>query len=234
MVEPYYQDEWVTIYLGDCREILPQLPKVDLVLTDPPYGIDYVTSWRSHWDKLVRPIVGDRDASYEDVWAMCSHLIKEDRHCYIFADFDTSDFTKQQLYPLYPALRIKNGLVWDKGNCSVGDLEGDYGDQWELIIFATKGRRLLNGNRDRNILHYNRVSPSNLLHPTQKPENLISYLITKSTALNEVILDPFLGSGTTCYCAKKLNRKSIGIEIEEKYCEIAANRCQQSVMELNI
>jgi len=69
-------------------------------------------------------------------------------------------------------------------------------------------------------------------HPAAKSVEICSDLINRlSTGL---VLDPFLGSGTTCYCAKKLNRKSIGIEIEEKYCEIAARRCSQEVMELNI
>ena len=71
-------------------------------------------------------------------------------------------------------------------------------------------------------------------HPTQKPVELVDKLILGISDEAETILDPFLGSGTTCYCAKKLNRYSIGIEIEEKYCEIAANRCRQSVFELNI
>ena len=71
-------------------------------------------------------------------------------------------------------------------------------------------------------------------HPTSKPIGLIMKLITLGSVTGNTILDPFLGSGTTCYCAKKLNRYSIGIEIEEKYCEIAAKRCSQEVMELNI
>ena len=71
-------------------------------------------------------------------------------------------------------------------------------------------------------------------HPTQKPNQIIAHLIARYSKPNDLILDPFLGSGTTAYCAKKLNRRCIGIEIEEKYCEIAANRCRQMVMELNV
>ena len=71
-------------------------------------------------------------------------------------------------------------------------------------------------------------------HPSQKPRKLISALINYASKPNDLILDPFLGSGTTAYCAKKLNRKCIGIEISEKYCEIAVKRCSQSVMELGI
>jgi len=69
-------------------------------------------------------------------------------------------------------------------------------------------------------------------HPTEKPEGFVTYLIQPACGEGGVLLDPFLGSGTTCFCAKKLNRYSIGIEIEEKYCEIAARRCSQEVMEL--
>lgn len=76
--------------------------------------------------------------------------------------------------------------------------------------------------------------PSCTQHPCSKPEKLWSRIICDRTDIGQLILDPFLGSGTTCYCAKKLNRHSIGIEIEEKYCEIAAKRCSQEVMELGI
>lgn len=69
-------------------------------------------------------------------------------------------------------------------------------------------------------------------HPVEKPEGFVSYLIQPATSEGDIILDPFLGGGTTCFCAKKLNRRSIGIEIEERYCELAARRCSQEVMEL--
>ena len=71
-------------------------------------------------------------------------------------------------------------------------------------------------------------------HPTQKPQKIMAYIIANYTNLDDLIYDPFLGSGTVAWVAKKLNRKCIGIEIEEKYCEISANRCRQTVMELNL
>ncbi len=78
------------------------------------------------------------------------------------------------------------------------------------------------------------LTPGHFAHPAKMILPLQRWLIEKYTKTGDIILDPFLGSGTTCYCAKKLNRYSIGIVIEEKYCEIAAKRCSQEVMELNI
>jgi DNA modification methylase len=99
---------------------------------------------------------------------------------------------------------------------------------WELIQVRSLGR--LNGQRDSAVLHYSGRGNELLLHPTQKPEELISYLISKVVA--NLILDPFMGSGTTLRAAKNLGRKAIGIEIEERYAEIAARRMQQSVLPL--
>jgi len=87
-------------------------------------------------------------------------------------------------------------------------------------------------DKPSKVYHYPRVNPS--IHPTQKPDSLFCRIISDYSIDTTLILDPFLGSGTTCYCAKKLNRYSIGIEIEEKYCEIAAKRCSQEVMDFSL
>ena len=152
---------------------------------------------------------------------------------YCFTPIDClNDIIRRQLifwsplahFPLsYTAIHI-----WDKNQGCVSEYER---------IFERYGHRLC------HLYRYNSVnSPVSakfagdvfLKHPSQKPQKLISCLITDYTSPGNLILDPFLGSGTTCYCAKKLNRYSIGIEIEEKYCEIAAKRCSQGVMRLEV
>jgi len=194
-MKPYYQDNYVTIYHGDCREILPQLPSksVDLVLTDPPFPDQH-------------PEYGDCNITFLDEFN-CRQLI------FWSAKVD---------FPLsYTAIHI-----WDKR-------AGGLGSFYERIFER-------NGQRVYRVFGFS--SPSNKVradytqdkvygHPSQKPYKLIDQLILMCNSAN-LILDPFLGSGTTCYCAKKLNRKCIGIEIEEKYCEIAANRCRQMVFDL--
>jgi DNA modification methylase len=222
---PYYQDDWATIYHSDCREILPSLDKVDLVLTDPPYGKSYVTAWRSQGDPLRVPVTGDRDLSIlVAVWPLCMDLLRENRHWYAFAS---------------PLMISKAGailaghkhiLVWDKGDRgTVGDLECGFGEAWEAIFYGMKGRRHLNGARPRTVIRRDWSATMDPVHPTVKPMSLLGQLVKWSSSSEEVVLDPFMGSGTTLRAAKDLNRKSIGIEIEEKYCEIAANRLSQEV-----
>ena len=215
-MKPYYQDEWVTIYHGDCREILPQLPKVDLVLTDPPYGINYQADGFSKWNakhlsapvKSLDLVIGDD--STPDIRWIC-------------------DYPQWAIwgFPYLYDKRATGWLIWRKhGDNSP---KAPMSSPVEMLMTNLwKGFKLVEAiwcgyMRDNGEYRF--------AHPTQKPQKVMDYLITKSEG---IILDPFLGSGTTTYCAKKLNRKCIGIEIEEKYCEIAAKRCSQSVMNLSV
>ena len=195
MIKPYYQDKWVTIYHGDCREVLPQLDvKVDLVLTDPPYpdgGIGYCGD--TPIDLLNQ--VSSRQLVF---WSA--------------------------IYP-FP-LEYSTIHIWDK--CVGG------GAEYERI-FERNGQCRYHCYRAMIITNPVRAKINREImtgHPSQKPQRLIDRLVLDYSKVGDLVLDPFLGSGTTCFCAKKLNRYSIGIEIEEKYCEIAARRCSQEVMEL--
>tara|TARA_R100000049_G_C1935994_1_gene79866 strand:+ start:70 stop:654 length:585 start_codon:yes stop_codon:yes gene_type:complete len=194
-MKPYYQDEWVTIYHGDCREILPELPKVDLVLTDPPYPSQHLE-------------YGNSDIKFLKVLE-CLQLVF---------------WSARDNFPLdYTAIHI-----WDKNCGTITTYER---------IFERNGQtnyKLFRDQPPRTRVMAQMVRDVVTGHPSQKPQKVVSRLVADYSNVDNLILDPFLGSGTTAYCAKKLNRKCIGIEIEEKYCEIAANRCRQSVMTLNI
>ncbi|MFO7935843.1 MAG: site-specific DNA-methyltransferase [Bacteroidales bacterium] len=207
-MKPYYQDKWVKIFHGDCREILPQLDvKVDLVLTDPPYGIDYAA----------HPIVG-KGKSQSNHKPMEWDSSRFEDLVGILGRAGQSIIWGGNYYSL-PL--TKSWLVWYKRDAppSMGDAElawsnlGVNTQVFDCPIAAVNSERIG--------------------HPTQKPVALFCWCLA-FVPNAKIILDPFLGSGTTCYCAKKLNRYSIGIEIEEKYCEIAAKRCCQEVMELNV
>jgi len=226
-MEPYYQDKWVTIYHGDCREILPQLDvKVDLVLTDPPYFLP-----AKHYEtrRAFPRSLGDLsilefffDATLRD----CINNLKRTGFIYLFCDGQSYPVFYVKLYSLVKSLRP---LIWDKKTSINGY---SWRHQHELILFAEMAEAEPIKTGDGDILRFNAEAIDDREHPSQKPSDLISTLIGKSTKETDFVLDPFLGSGTTCYCAKKLNRYSIGIEIEERYCEIAARRCSQEVMEL--
>jgi len=201
MVTPYYQDSAVTIYHGDCRDILPHLEKADLVLTDPPYGIgDRMQggTWGSKekyadfrkWDVAPLP---------ETLAAVCAlgHQIIVWGGNY---------------FELGPS---RCWLVWDKKNAvpTMADCEL----AWTNLDKPAKRLSLGVG------VHVHG-------HPTEKPLQLFTWCISQAVDVHTII-DPFMGSGTSLRAAKNLCISSIGIEIEEKYCEIAANRMSQEVLQ---
>ena len=215
-MKAYYQDKWVTIYHGDCREILPQLDvKMDLVLTDPPYGRDEIKNNPSRGKLAVAKDYGlgewDRKPADKELLML---IISKAKHSIIFGG---------NYFELPPS---SCWLVWDKDNQGT-----DFADcELAWTNFNSAVRKYL--WRWSGMLQEPYTPRDYRCHPTQKPSGLFSLIIADYSVANDLIFDPFLGSGTTCFCAKKLNRYSIGIEIEEKYCEIAARRCSQEVMEL--
>lgn len=213
-MKPYFQDDAVTIYHGDCREVLPQLPKVDLVLTDPPYGIDYQSARRIGWQRKAK-IQGDDEFP---LWMF--EELKPRKAMFVWCRWD--------ILPILPL--PKSFIVWDKGNHSMGNLEHEYGRQWEAIAFYPSSEHKFI-YRPTDIISVMRVPPDKLVHPNEKPVEVASKLLSANEG--NLILDPFMGSGTTLRAAKNLGRKAIGIEIEEKYCEIAAKRMAQTVMDLS-
>lgn len=217
-MKPYYSHAGIEIYLGDCREILPTLPKVDLVLTDPPYGIA-LSNHAAGKQRSLRDwsIIGDdsQDAGKAAPALLC--------------DMPTIAFASA-MKP-WPG-KWRQHLVWDKGpNAGFGgDPERCWMLSWELIQVRNNGP--LNGKRQPSIIRFAPVQSEYKDHPTPKPEALMRYLVGKATKEGDIILDPFMGSGTTLVAAKNLNRRAIGIEIEERYCEIAAKRLSQEVLDL--
>ena len=207
VMTPYYEHAGQTIYHGDCREILPGLPKCDLLLTDPPYGIGRdgkPPSTSSHgghkgyefmgWDNEPPSI-----ATFEQIrgWAT-----------------DGVIWGANYFPPLPPG---PGWLVWDKGQ-RLDQADGE---------LAWSSRRA-----PLRIFTLNRVAlmGDGAVHPTQKPLALFKWCIALFPNA-QTILDPFMGSGTTLVAAKNLGRKAIGIEIEERYCEIAAKRLAQEVLD---
>jgi site-specific DNA-methyltransferase (adenine-specific) len=217
LIKPYYHDEQygITIYHADCRDILPHLEPVDLVLTDPQYGMDYHSNHYKGGNPHSK-IVGD-DLSYPvDVLEILIRMARG------------AVFSFCRWENLWEMPKPKSFIVWAKNNWSAGDLEHEYGRQWEAIAFyPQEGHQF--AYRPADIIDSRRVPPSELLHPTQKPISVITAILKANKG--DTILDPFMGSGTTLVAAKQLGRKAIGIEIEERYCQIAVQRLQQGVLQ---
>ena len=230
MVKPYYDHGGITIYHGDCRDVLPILDRVDLVLTDPPYGIAYVTNRRARGDTLRTPVANDESLSVlASVVPALNTILRDNRHWYVFASPARLAEARDILSGLGNG--PKQVIAWDKGDRgTVGDLECGFGEAWESIIYGMKGRRPLNGKRPRTVIRHDWSSVMDPVHPTVKPVPLLAQIVRWSTHKGELVLDPFMGSGTTLRAAKDLGRRAIGIEIEERYCEIAAERLAQETL----
>lgn len=213
--------ERMNLIKGDCLSEMDKLVKkgikVDAIITDPPYGMSFQSNRRK--EKYAK-ITNDTGLSWLPSFIdKAYNLLKQNSHAYFFCSFHKVDVFKQEIEKKF---KLKNILIWEKNNTGMGDLEGDYAPKYEMCLYAHKGRRLLNGQRDSNIMKFSKTG--NKLHPTQKPISLMQYLIEKSTNHDEIVFDPFMGSGTTGVACKNLNRKFIGIELDENYFNIAKER----------
>jgi DNA modification methylase len=211
---PYYQDESCTIYHGDCRELLPLIRPVDLVLTDPPYGIAHPTNYKTRKRAALAecrdyaPVHGD-GAPYDP-----SPILALGKPTLLFG----ANYFAERL----PS--SSGWVVWDKERPA--DLDQATAEiAWTNFVKGVRVFRYLwNGMI--------RAGDERLEHPTMKPAALWRWVLALRWTPPGVVLDPYMGSGTTLRAAKDLGRKAIGIEIEERYCEIAAKRLAQMVLPL--
>lgn len=213
MTESYYADDLVTLYHGDCLEITEWLA-ADVLVTDPPYGIAYATGMGGKFTGTA--IAGDASTAARDAalstWG--------DRPAVVFAS--------PRLGPP-PGSPNPTPLIFDKGDIvGMGDLSWPWKPNYELAWVYGRG---WTGARTSSILRH-RVLPGNFTerdHPTQKPVALTEEIISKAPA--GTIADPFAGSGSTLVAARNLGRKAIGVELEERYCEVIAKRLAQDVLD---
>lgn len=226
---PYYDEGGITIYHGDCREVLPTLASqsVDLIATDPPYGVGYDSNRGT-----MGGIAGD-DGSVDvvDVIRQALRTLKLGRHFYVFGPFDLSDVTSQKT----------TELIWDKGTMSSGNLSSPWGVSHERITFGswhpapskTGAGGLTARLRRGTVISVPRNNNGRGArdHPTEKPPMLMRILIESSSLHGEIVLDPFMGSGATLVGAQQEGRKAIGIEVEERYCELASTRLAEGVLD---
>jgi site-specific DNA-methyltransferase (adenine-specific) len=229
---PYYQDEAVTLYLGDCRAILPTLEAVDHCLTDPPFSQETHTRARSNRGNGKDPITAI-DFTAIDFTAIDFLLKGLGEKCrrWFVAFMDWRHIAQLEKACPEPWEFVRFG-VWVKTN-PMPQLTADRpANGWDGIAYLhNRGmKKRWNGGGD----HGNWIGPviTDGLHPTGKPIGALTRLVMKHTDPGDLILDPFGGSGTTAVAAKRLGRRCILIEREEKYCEVAAKRLSQGALDL--
>jgi DNA modification methylase len=231
-VKPYYQDDAVTLYHGDCREVLQDVGDTfDCVVTDPPYSSGgFQESGKSAGSIGTR--AGDTIAldnlstrGYERLMREVLRYCNQADEIYLFTDWRMWINTFDALEA--GGWRVRNMLVWDKMQMGMGL---PWRNQHELIAYGKRiPAQMIDGKRG-NVLQARRSGNAN--HPTEKPLGLLSQIISNTRAA--LICDPFAGSGTTLVAAKALGRHALGVEVDEKYCEVIANRLAQGVLDFGV
>jgi site-specific DNA-methyltransferase (adenine-specific) len=225
-MSPYYSEDGITIYCGDCRDVLPELPPVDSVVTDPPYGVGL----KGKRAKLMDGGVTSRPGKY--------------------AFEDSPAYIAEVVVPVVEALRAKAQCValtpgtrslWlyppaDDVGCfysASGTGMGHWGftcSQPILYYGPDPYQRHGGGARPNSCGQTWPNDANSVEHPCAKPMAMARWLVNRAILAGELVLDPFMGSGTTLVAAKNLGRRAIGIEIEERYCEVAVRRLAQGVL----
>ena len=228
---PYYQQDGVTIYHGDCREIVPSLPVAELLISDPPYGMN---------ERTMRASAGrgktPDSRNFRYVQSRDWPAVHGDNE-----PFDPSPWLGYRKVVLFGGIHFADRLppsrawiVWDKRDGTASDDNADCDFAWTNL----RGPARLYSQLWRGICRSGEENVSTsggLVHPTQKPVALMRWVIARcKPAAGDVILDPFMGSGTTLVAAKRSGVRSIGIEINEHYCEIAVKRLQQGALPLEL
>jgi DNA modification methylase len=215
------------IICGDSTEIMKNMEykSIDLIVTDPPYGIDYQSAWRIDSERFDK-IIGDKEINCSFL-NNCKYILKQETALYLFTRWDVEP--KWVVEVKKSGFIVKNIIIWDRIIHGLGDLKGCYAPSYDMIIFATKGRHILRNGRPKDIIRVKRVDSIKLIHPNQKPVGLVEKIISNSSNIGDTVLDPFLGSGTTLVAAERLNRNSIGIDISKEWCEKSYERLLREV-----
>lgn len=221
-IEPYWKspDGHHVLYCADCLDVLPTLGRVDLVLTDPPYGIAYQSNMRVKSSKFAVLTGDDTDVRLR-AYVKFPNAMKDNTAAVVFTSFKNYATDYMLLEEMFD---IKNTLVWDKGGGGIGDLVHSLLTDYELALVCHKGQCPIRGKRDGSVWNVGKVNPNDMDHATEKPVELKQKIAEKWSDVGNTVLDPFTGSGTTGVACIRTGRKFIGIEIEKAYCDISVKR----------
>ena len=213
-----------TIIHADSLTILRQMEaeSVDAIITDPPYGINYHS-------KTNASILNDKSPFIWWLYDACRVLKSGDsgRGCLVC-------FTRWDVEQVFiDAMRlagfiVKSEVIWDKVAHGMGDTKAQFAPTHENIIFAVKGKFSFPGHRPKDLITFQKLGSSQMMHPTEKPVGLLANLITSVTKPGDLIVDPFAGSGSTLIAAQKTGRRFIGIELDDTHYEKAQRRIEEA------
>lgn len=208
---------------GDCLEALRTIEtgSVDAVVTDPPYGIDYQSARRIDKATRLEKIANDK---LPFIWFLhdAFRVLKDGGGLVCFCRWDVQEAFRLAIE--WAGFEVKSQAIWDRGNHGMGDLKASFAPQHDVIWFATKGKFQFPGKRPSTIIPSMRLGGEELLHPNQKPLELMGYLVRAVTPPGGLVLDPFAGSGSTVVAAVRDGFKAIGIEMDPKHAATCRER----------
>lgn len=211
------EDEGWVLHEGDCMRILPFMDSesADAFVTDPPYGIsNQISTKRDKTDRFEKIANDERPFIW---WLNDAYRItKEGGHLICFCRWDVQDAFRLAIE--WAGWRLKGQVIWDRGIHGVGDLNGSFAPQHDVIWHATKGKGQLYGVRPKSVISVQRLQGDQLNHPNEKPIPLMRYLIRAVTKPGNLVVEPFAGSGATMEAALIEQRKVIGCEISPGFC----------------
>ena len=219
-----YAQPFFNLLFGDSFQLIKNLPdnSVDLIVTDPPYGINLTKGYKSGSTELVQGDDGFTVMFFlDDIMREYKRVLKPNSALYIFTRFDVMPYWWIKLKNYFDA---KNQIVWFKGGGGMGDLKGNFSYNYESIMFATNGKHQIRGKRDGSVWQIGKCKQE--YHETQKPVELIEKILLHSSDEGMTVLDPFMGSGTTGVACRNLKRNFIGIELNEDYFNTAKKRIE--------
>ena len=217
----------VKLFQGDCLELMKNIPNnsVDLLLTDPPYGIDFQS--RHHNDKTKRkPKILNDKKPFTDFIPLIKSKIAKTGGILCFTRWDVQQIFIDEF--IRNGLKPKNVLIWDKKGNSMGNLKKVFGSRYESIIWIPNDDFKFKNGRPQDLISVPKVPPCKLIHPNEKPVELLEFLIEKTTSQNATVLDCFMGSGSTGIACINTNRDFIGVELDDKYYKIAEERIKNA------
>lgn len=224
IIKPYYETELGKLYHGDCLEIMPQLEPVDLILTDIPYGeVNRSDKGLRNLDK------GDADRETFNLSIFMAEILKNGSNFYIFCGTEQVSLIRHTMVLSGLSTRL---CIWEKTNPSPMNGEHIWLSSLECCVFGKRAGAIFTTKCESSVFRF--PICRNQIHPTQKPVALFQKIITVSSLKNQIVFDPCFGSGTSGYVSERLNRRWIGIEISEEYCEVAARRIENERKQLKL
>jgi site-specific DNA-methyltransferase (adenine-specific) len=229
-VLPYYERDGIAIYHGDCREVMDALPaqSFDLILTDPPFSVpvkyqDAEGVYPRSWGDLAV-----MEPFFAQVFKHLQRLVRRSGHVYVHCDGETYPLFFKIAYPLWPQSHL---IVWFKPS-------GRRGRGWlhshELVLHLRTPETLYREGFRQDVIGVMPVRTLDRKHPAEKPGGLLSFLAEAHPKPSLAVLDPFMGSGATLVTARALGHRAIGIDSEERWCEVAAQSLAQDMLALGV